>query len=269
MIVGVLGAGNMGFAVARSLLDKAVIHAKDLILVEHNHSRQDFLKRETSAQVLDSVDDTISRCNVMFLAVKPQSARQACRELVPFLSEDTLVISIMAGVSVSQLVDMLGNHEKVCRCMPNMPVQRSLGVTAYFLSAKSLDRGDLVERLMSATGYCFRVDQEELIDAATAVSGSGPAYVYYIVEQLIKGAVKVGFSQSQAKTVVLKTLTGAIAELEHTDKTPQQLKEEVTSKAGTTEAALNVFVMNNIGTNLQNGIEAAFKRAVEISKERL
>jgi pyrroline-5-carboxylate reductase len=214
----------------------------------------------------------LSTQQVWIFAVKPQQMREVVLQCKPWLKPDTLIISIAAGIALSSLANWLGTPEqpyaRVVRCMPNTPALVRAGVTGM-VAVEGLAQAekDIATNLLSAVGQVVWVDNDQAIDAVTALSGSGPAYVFLFLESLMAGAQALGLSAAQARTLALATLAGSTQLAAESTETPSVLRERVTSKGGTTAAALDVFAEQHFSTIVTQAIAAANDRAAELSKE--
>ena len=164
-------------------------------------------------------------------------------------------------------LQQLSGHTKVVRIMPNTPAQLAQGMSVFH-AAKEVNSTEktLVKQLLDSCGKCFEVQSETMIDAATAISGSGPAYLFYLGEQMVKAAMELGFSESEASQIVQQTIFGSAQLWLHSGESPGTLRQRVTSPGGTTAAAIEKFDDMNIGPGIRQGIHQAFLRAVELSK---
>lgn len=258
-----IGGGNMGRALAAALIGKGVCLPADILVVD-----PDDAARERTASLgcvmAAQADEHVAEAPVVILAVKPQAAAGALEQLKPHLKANQVIVSIMAGVSMAALQSGLG-QEAIVRVMPNTPAQVGLGMNVYY-PAPAVTATQLrpVEALLQASGEALAVSSEDAIDAATAISGSGPAYVFYIAEHWMNAALKLGFSPEQAGQLVQQTLIGATALWKAQGLPPATLREQVTSKGGTTAAALEHFEQHEIGTHFEDGLERAYQRAKEL-----
>lgn len=181
------------------------------------------------------------------------------------LNEDQMVLSIMAGISIEKIQHLL-NHKKVVRAMPNSPSVLGMGITGY-TSAEGISFGDLIqiERFLNSTGRSVYLEDERLLDGVTALSGSGPAYFYYIVAAMIEAGKEMGIQENLSKLFVKQTMLGAYHLLNNSDKNLDDLIQDVASKGGTTEAALKTFEDHHLKKILINGILSAEKRAKDLN----
>jgi pyrroline-5-carboxylate reductase len=264
MEFALIGGGNMGRAIATALVEKRVSAPAELLVVDPDPACRERL-RPLGCQLAAEADGRVREARVVVLAVKPQGAAEVMASLHPMLRPGQVVLSIMAGVTLARLREGLG-HEALVRAMPNTPAQVGLGMSVYAASPAAEAEGlARVEALLRACGDALRVRDESLIDAATAISGSGPAYVFYVAEYWIKAARGLGFSETEAARLVLQTLIGAAELWKRSEADVTTLREQVTSKGGTTAAALEAFRARQVGEGLMAGIERAHARAKELS----
>ena len=200
--------------------------------------------------------------------MKPQIVKKVVEICRDKIKNDFLLISIAAGIKINFFESILGANTRAVRAMPNTPVEIGQGVTVLFKSA-SISRSDerIAENIFESVGSLFWIETEELMDVVTAISGSGPAYVFYIAEIMIDAALKAGLNAGQAELMVLQMMKGAGCLLRESNKTAKELREEVTSPGGTTEAALKVLMLNDVFSNImQNAVSAAIQKSKELSK---
>jgi pyrroline-5-carboxylate reductase len=260
-----IGGGNMGRALAACLIGKGVCLGEDILVVDPDEGARE--RNANLGCVVQALpDEHVSESPVVLLAVKPQSAPAMLEQLKPHLKANQVVVSIMAGVTIAKVQGIL-EHEAIVRVMPNTPAQVGLGMNVYH-AAPSVTGGQLraVEALLQASGEALAVASEDAIDAATAISGSGPAYVFYIAEHWMNAALKMGFTREEAEQLVQQTLIGATALWRDQRVPPGTLREQVTSKGGTTAAALEHFDTHEIGTHFEGGVERAYQRAKELGR---
>ncbi len=250
MKFAVIGYGIMGSAIVRRAVAVRVLRRSQYTVVTPSMN---------PVAVCQKVD-------VVLLAVKPQDAPTILQALHGTLRSDTLVISVMAGVSLATLQRGLA-HARIIRAMPNTPAQIGEGMTVWVTSTRT-SAGDraFAKKLFSALGKELRVRNEKYIDAATAVSGSGPAYVFAFVESMIVAAQKLGFTKKDATLLVYQTLRGSSALLEVSTDDSATLRQRVTSKKGTTAAALAVLQKRGMTRMMHDAVSAAYRRAQELGK---
>ncbi len=211
-------------------------------------------------------EDIIIDSDLVIIAVKPQDFQLLTDNISFKLKEDQIILSIMAGIKIKQIQQFL-NHKKVVRAMPNSPTLLGMGITGYSV-AEGISFNELmsIERLLNATGRSIYLEDEDLLDSVTALSGSGPAYFYYIVDAMIKAGVEMGIDENLSKLFVKQTMLGAYHLINNSEKNLEELIADVASKGGTTEAALKVFERNQLNETIQKAILAAERRSKELSR---
>jgi pyrroline-5-carboxylate reductase len=266
MKIAIVGCGNMGLAYARSFLKYNLVTKDELLLVEKSDVRKESLEKLSIAKVVSHFDETIGDYDIIILAVKPQDFSGISEGLNKALTPKNIILSIMAGIRIKLLEDTLG-HNVIVRAMPNSPAQLGMGITA-FTSGKGIVMEELrkVENLLGSTGRTVFLEDENLLDAVTALSGSGPAYFFYIVKNMIDAGVKMGIEPSVSAMLVKQTMIGSYELINSASQNLDELIAAVKSKGGTTETALLEFQNGQLGETLVKGILAAEKRAKELSK---
>lgn len=258
MKLGIVGVGNLGGALAETLL-AAGFCRDDMTLVARRDGpsvgRCHLLGMEPQGfEALKGLD-------VVVLTVKPQDAPGVCSRVGSLLASDALVLSMMAGVTCSLISERTG-HGAIARAMPTLGAVVGQSATVFYGSdACSSVQMSYVERIVKSCGAAYRVDREELLDVATAVAGSGPAYLCWLGEQIEHVAVSGGFSSADAQAIVLQTFKGAVAYLEHGGESFFELRSRVTSPNGTTAAALHVLAESNSGEHVRSAVQAALSRS--------
>lgn len=261
-----VGCGNMGSVLANAIIQKGICAANELTVVEKLQNPYTENLAEKGAPILDSVNDLPGQQDLIIIAVKPQDSAEVLDAIAEKTGENTLVISIMAGITLSVLKKKLGQAQ-IIRCMPNTPCAIQMGMAVYCGNGKVTDQSYVIaQSILSTMGRAFRVEKEIMIDAATAISGSGPAYLFYLAEALKQGAVKLGFSDEQADILATQTLLGASTLLQQSPDTPEELRRKVTSPGGTTVEATNYFDEKSLKKLLIEGFEAAYNRSIELGK---
>ncbi|MHB8400955.1 MAG: pyrroline-5-carboxylate reductase [Bacteroidia bacterium] len=261
-----MGCGNMGLIYARAFLKYKIVSKSELLLVEKNETRKEELKKLDIGKVVVPDDGTISESDVIILSVKPQDFLLLTEDLKKVLNPTTTLLSIMAGINISFLQEKL-NHDTIIRAMPNSPVEIGMGVTAYCLSrGVSAEQSRAVENLLATTGRTLYMEDENLLNAVTALSGSGPAYFFYFVQQLIEAGIKMGFDESTAAMLVKQTMLGSFHLLNDSEKSLNERIKAVASKGGTTEVALSTFEKYHVGKHVQEGLLNAEQRGKELAK---
>ena len=264
MKILIIGSGNMGKTYARSVLASRIITEQDLYVLEKSHEQAAALTEIKSGHVFNKAGQFVAESDIVILAVKPQDFPSLAEQVKPFIKDSQLVLSIMAGIKIQSIIRQLG-ITRVVRCMPNLPAQIGMGMTV-FTSSQGIDKKELftVQNLINTTGKSVYVEDEDMIDAATAISGSGPAYVYYFMEAMIQTAVKMGFSASEAELLVNQTFMGSVHLHNQNEFTCNEWIKKVASRGGTTEAALKVFDQFTLDQKIGAGLTAALDRAREL-----
>ncbi len=260
----IVGFGNMGKTYANSFISSRFIKSEDIFALvkedyksseDHNIPIKNFIK---------SPSTDISQFDIIILSVKPQDFGRLSQTIKPFLNKNQLILSVMAGVTLATMERELG-CSKIVRSMPNIPTQIGKGMTV-FTATTSVDRKELfiLQNLINTTGKSIYVENEKLIDAATAISGSGPAYVFYFMNAMIKAAEELGFTPSEAELLVNQTFMGSVDIQNSSALTNEEWIKKVASKGGTTEQALNVFNQNKVKETIIEAVNAANNRALEL-----
>ncbi len=265
MKIAIIGCGNMGMAFANSFVQYNLVNASDLLLIEKNAERGAVLQAQKAGVVVDTISSKIQEVDLIILSVKPQDFQSVAAEIKNFIKENQVVLSIMAGITIGKIQESLG-HTAIIRAMPNTPAMLGQGMTA-FVSADDIETKTIlkIENLINSTGRAIYLDSEELIDGVTGLSGSGPAYFYYIVKAMVQAGEEMGFDHKMASMLVKQTLLGAYHLMQTSNKSLDELIQAVASKGGTTEAALKIFEEKGVAEGLKKGIIAAKDRAKELN----
>lgn len=258
--IGVIGGGNMGGAIIGGIRKKYSVS-----VCEQDQRRCRRLKREYKVAAGD-LKTVVGKSKAIILAVKPQDFDGVLKEIRPFFAKGRLIISIAAGITCRYIEKRLGTGARVVRAMPNLPVQIGEGVTGI-CPGRAAGNGDVIlaRRLFSCVGKTVVVG-EKWMDAITAVSGSGPAYVFLFIECLNKAARSLGLDEGLGRALVLQTVKGSLDLLEYRKEGAGVLRARVTSKGGTTQAAMDVFRKHKLEKVFKAALSAAKKRARELSK---
>ena len=267
MKVLVIGAGNMGLTYAQAVSKSDFLKPKDLMILDSAPEKTSELKKIRHFDVYEKVEDCVPKADVIFIAVKPYHATDLFGSMKKYMSDEQIVISIMAGVTIQSIKEGLG-VTRVVRAMPNLPAQVGKGMTSYTVSDE-VSRLEIltIENLLDTTGRSVRLDTENDIDASTGISGSGPAYIFYFMQSMIEAAQKMGFSDHDSKVLVGQTFEGAVELFNKSNLDPNSWMDRVASKGGTTRAALDSMDDNNVKELIKDAAYAAFNRAVELGKE--
>ncbi|MFT5425170.1 MAG: pyrroline-5-carboxylate reductase [Gammaproteobacteria bacterium] len=261
-----IGCGNMG----RSLIGGLI--ANGLPVNAITGTDVDAEQRQTTAsqyniEVLEDNQQAIKDADVVVLAVKPQSMQNTLEPIKVALSQaKPLLISIAAGIQLSHLAKWAGEDLAIVRAMPNTPALIQAGATAIFANQHASEQQrDLAETIMRSVGLALWLEDETLMDTVTALSGSGPAYYFLIMEAMEKAAIQLGLPQDQARILTLQTAFGAAKMALESSHDTKSLREQVTSPGGTTEQALNVLMNGGIEALFREALEAAQKRSSELA----
>jgi pyrroline-5-carboxylate reductase len=261
-----IGGGNMASALVGGLL-KQGWPAAELRVVEILPQARAALSRQFAVAAEPAVPDCFDAQEVVVLAIKPQHMLDVARELRSRLSGQ-LVVSIAAGIRTGDLSRWLGGYEQIVRVMPNTPALVLAGISALFaMAAVAADARARAEGILSAVGGTLWVEREELMDAVTAVSGSGPAYVFYFMEAVIRAAEELGLAPEQARTLTLETFYGAASLARQSGESPAALRVRVTSKGGTTERAVNALEAAEVRQHLIDAVKQAADRSRELGEQ--
>lgn len=265
--IGVIGFGNMAEAIVAGILDDKLAKASDIYALDNSQKRMDLAKNKYKIHACPSVKELCQNTNVILLAVKPQHIN----DVLPALEESLkkhLIITIVTGIETKYYQKILGRQAKVIRVMPNTPALIGQGAAAYFANKNCSVRDQKIcENIFNSVGLILEVKKEKLIDAVTAISGSGPAFVYQYAQSVMDSAKKLGLSADMAKRLVLQTLLGATQMMLNSQETPGDLTKKVTSKGGTTLAGLEVLKKKGFAKILDACMKKAAKRAEELSKQ--
>jgi len=265
--IGFVGAGNMAEALIKGITTAGVYKPENVFISDIRAERLKFLAEKYNVVPLENNAGLAAKVDVLVLSVKPQKMTEALQSIKDALKKDALVISIAAGKRIADIAAVLGDIA-IVRVMPNTPALISEGASALFANPKAKPMLEKAKSIFSAVGEAVVVDDEGLIDAVTAVSGSGPAYYFLLMEEMIKAAGQLGLPDEIAKTLVLQTAKGAALLAVEADKraeSPAELRQKVTSPGGTTEAALKVFAEGGFGPLIAEAIKKARERSQQLS----
>lgn len=263
-LLGIVGAGNMGMAVLHGALDASVLRPDQVLVVEPSKERQAEVAELGCAVTADI--SAARACEQIMLAVKPRVFSEVAGA-IGRLNQSTVVISIMAGLRSAVIASALGEGARVIRVMPNTPCQVGAGISAICLGAGAEEGDDaLAWRLFGSIGMCITVDESHM-DAVTALSGSGPAYVFLLVEAMQLAGQQLGLANAEARVLAEQTVIGAAKLLEAAGQTASELRQAVTSPGGTTAAALEVMFEHDLPQIIAEAMLAARDRGQELSQQ--
>ncbi len=254
----------MGLTFAQAFINSRVVTANQLIILEKNQGeRVEHLKSLQLGKIVTE-PDSLKNAELIVLAVKPQDVPALFEVIKEYIDPSQVILSIMAGISINQIKEGLG-ASKIIRAMPNLPSQIGQGMTAFTCTEEvtRFEQG-AVQNLLATTGKTLNVGEESKIDVATAISGSGPAYIFYFMEAMIKAAKASGLENHFAETLVVQTFLGSLGLYKSSSKNCNEWIDRVASRGGTTEAAMQYFNTVNLDENIIQGIQKAYERAVEL-----
>ncbi len=265
MKITFIGGGNMAKALIGGLVRRGYSPSK-MHVVEVCKEKCVELHNEFGIRATTELEAAVMHSEAIILATKPQQLQEVALQLAPLIG-DRLIISIAAGIQTKDMARWLGSHN-IVRCMPNTPALIRSGVTAmYAMPAVKPDMCHRAESILSAVGNTLWIEEEEMLDAVTAISGSGPAYVFYFIEAMEQAAYELGMDEAQAHQLVLDTFLGATKLAESSKDDVAVLRERVTSKNGTTERALKSMEANGVKAHIVAAIHAAAARSKEMGDE--
>lgn len=265
MKITFLGGGNMANALIGGLM-KEGFSAADISVIDPGTEARSKLSESYAVNCVATADLLANVGDLLVLAVKPQQMKEAVTPLVGKLG-DAVVVSIAAGLDLATLSRLLGGHRNIVRCMPNTPALIGAGITGLCpLPEVGTDERAAADRVLSAVGSTVWIDDESKMDGVTALSGSGPAYVFLFIEALQQAAAELGFTPEQGRQLAIETVQGAAALAAQSTEPAATLRERVTSKGGTTEAALNKMAEMGVKAGIIAGVKAAEVRGQELGK---
>lgn len=259
-----IGAGNMAEAIARGVLRAGVLKADQMVAADIAPARRELFSKQLAISAVEDPAQAARGAKIILLAVKPQQMKTALAAMGPALASDVLIISIAAGISCSFIEKNLpAGNWRIIRTMPNTPMLVGEGMVAM-AAGRHAAAGDMAaaRRIFESAATVIEVTEDQL-DAVTAVSGSGPAYFFFLIEQMIAAGVELGLTPEQAHTLATRTAAGAAKMLATSTDSPGELRRKVTSPGGTTQAAIETMQQRQV----PESIVAAIRRAAERSKE--
>jgi pyrroline-5-carboxylate reductase len=269
MKIAFIGGGNMASALIAGLAGKLTAGA-DIHVVDPNPASLAKLNQQYGVTTATAAGAALGAADVIVLAIKPQSMREVAAQLLPLLDQakQTLIVSVAAGIRSADLSRWLDGYGAIVRCMPNTPALIGMGITGMVAAAGvSAQQKQAADDILRAVGPTVWLDDEAKIDAVTAVSGSGPAYVFYFIEAMQQAAVEMGLSAEQGTQLALATFAGAAQLANQSTEPVSLLRERVTSKGGTTYAALTSMEQSGVKEAIVKAVKAAAARGKEMGDE--
>ncbi|MCK6549697.1 pyrroline-5-carboxylate reductase [Myxococcota bacterium] len=261
--IAIIGCGNMGLALMKGMIDSKAVPPENIIVKNKRIEKSEALAKEYGVRVAKTAVEAVESADVILLAVKPQIFSKVLHEIKHHVDK-ALLISVAAGISTGRIEAELGGTPRVIRTMPNTPALVKEGATAISAGENATDDDvNLAKTVFSKISRVVVVDEVHL-DAVTGLSGSGPAYVFLIIEAFADAGVKVGLSREIAMELAVQTLKGSAAMLQQTKEHPGKLKDQVTSPGGTAIAGLHTLEEGGLRTTIMNAVEAATNRAKEL-----
>jgi pyrroline-5-carboxylate reductase len=264
--IATVGSGVMAEAMIAGLLRDGLVTPDRVVASHPRTERREALEREYGVRTVSTNTDAVRDADVILLAIKPQMLERVGREIGPRLRRGQLVLSILAGATTAALTGIL-HHDQVVRSMPNTPARLGKGVTVWYATPEVTEQQRAqAAALLGALGHQLEVDDEKMVAMATAVSGTGPTYVFLVMEALIDAAVHLGFPRHVAHDLVIETLEGSTLFAKSSGLHPAQLRNMVTSPGGTSAAALHELESGRLRTVLSEAVWAAYRRTEELAR---
>ncbi len=265
--LGLLGAGNMAEALARGIIKSSALAPHDVIASDVSAERRALFQDTLGARATDDNLAVLASSDIVVLCVKPQMVQTVVAQIAStFDVKRHLLASICAGVSTARIEALLPAGARVVRVMPNTPMLVGLGASAVAGGSQAGPRDiATIEALFASASMTVRVD-ERMIDAVTGLSGSGPAYLFYLVEAMIDAGIAEGFTAQQARALAVRTVLGAAKMLDETDLPPEELRRRVTSPNGTTQAAIEQMDAHGVKAQIASAVRRAAERSRELGK---
>jgi pyrroline-5-carboxylate reductase len=266
-LIATVGSGVMAEGIIAGLIRSGLVQPDQIVASHPRPDRRADLARNHGIRVVEGNAEGAREADVVLLGIKPQMLARVGRELGPALRPGTLVISVLAGATTRALTIALG-HDQIVRSMPNTPARLGRGMTVWYATPETTtEQRDQAAAFLGSLGAQIEVDDEKLVAMATAVSGTGPTYVFLVMEALIDAAVHLGFARHVAHDLVVETLEGSTLFAKQSGLHPAELRNMVTSPGGTSAAALHELESGRLRTVLSEAVWAAFRRTVELGEE--
>ncbi|GAA0346511.1 pyrroline-5-carboxylate reductase ProI [Bacillus carboniphilus] len=268
--IACIGAGSMAESIIEGVLQRGLVSPDSFFVTnKQNHDRLEYLQEKYQVQTSYDLETVIKDAQMIILAMKPKDIQAGLNAIHPYLSEESVLVSVLAGISIQSISNMLGKGYKIVRAMPNTSASVGKSATALAHNGKvSAMELDEVVQLFSSIGVTAIIEEEKM-DAITGLSGSGPAYIYYIVEALEQSAKELGLDEEVAKTFIIQTLLGASEMLNTSKRNPADLRKAVTSPGGTTEAGLKVLDSLHVKEAFVSCVKQATEQSKRLGKEQV
>jgi pyrroline-5-carboxylate reductase len=265
-VIAFIGGGIMGEAMIRGLLGQEIVTANQVVTADPWEERREYLANTYGIEVTGDNREVAEKGQIVVLSIKPQSVPYVLPEIRGHLRSQDLILSIIAGTPIRKIADGAA-HASVVRAMPNTPAQIGMGITVWTATPEVSEiHKQQAQAILGSLGDEIFVEQESYLDMATALSGSGPGYVFMMMEALIDAGVHLGFSRHIARQLVFQTMRGSIEYADQSEKHVAELRNQVTSPGGTTAAALYHMEKGGLRTVISRGIWAAYQRSVELGQ---
>jgi len=259
--IGIIGFGNMGRVIAQGLLSKEIVPAEQLFVSDH-----ELPVSTEEIHCTDNNKELALEADIIILAIRPQVMNEVLKEIKDSIRKNQLIISIAAGITIQNIQKTLAEKQPIIRTMPNLCAKIGESITAWTKNDHvSQEQEKISKEILGAIGEEIYIKNEDMINAFTAIAGSGPAYVFYLAELLEKAAMEFGFTQADSQTIVHQTLMGSIETLLRSSERPSSLRKQVTSKGGVTEAAFTEFEKGKLSEIFLAGINANKKRGDKLT----
>lgn len=257
----------MAEALIGGLLQTGLFKKEKILATDVQPQRLELMRHKFGINVSASNLEAVQKGNILLIAVKPQNLKDLLGEVGRAVDLKKLVISIAAGVRMGKIEQLAGRELRLIRVMPNMPALVRSGISVFVRGKNaSAEDAQTAKQILEAVGEVLETEQEEILDAVTALSGSGPAYFFYFIEALTQAGVKLGLSSQMAARLAQATGAGALKLLQETKESPADLRRKVTSPGGTTEAALKVMEAKGLNDLIQQALQAATERSRQLSQ---
>lgn len=266
-VIGIIGAGNMGEILIRGLIQSKKVKKTDIIASDINRERLDAISKTYGVRITSSNVELVQKSSIIIIAVKPQNIDDLLEELSVSSHEEHLFISIVAGVTAEKLANKMHHQSGIIRVMPNAPASVLAGIAALY-PGRNISESDLERAItiFECVGRAVVIKNEALMDVVTGLSGSGPAFVFLVIESLSDAGVQLGISRTESSMLAAQTVYGAAKMFLETGRHPSELKDIVATPGGTTFAGLKMLEKGNFRSTIMDAVEAATVRSRELGK---